>query len=68
MCEAAEETNLHFFFQRGSSQQIWYELSLHFGFSHNVFVTVQDAFQWWCAQKYLGVLRLSSSYGAYGNG
>jgi len=51
MCEAVEESNLHMFFQCGSSLQIWYELSLLYGFPHVVFVSVQAAFQWCCAQK-----------------
>lgn len=51
MCESDEETNLHMFFQCNSSQEIWYDLVILFGFPHIVFVSVHATFQWWCSQS-----------------
>eukprot|EP00253_Pinus_taeda_P001784 PITA_01784 len=51
MCESAEESNYHMFFQFKSSLLIWYELALLYGFSHVVFVSIHAAFEWWSAQR-----------------
>lgn len=51
MCEVDEESNLHMFFQCNSSQQIWYDLAIYFGFPHVVFVSIHAAFEWWCKQR-----------------
>lgn len=50
MCEEAEESNLHMFFRCHATRQIWYDLSIHFGFTHNGFDSVQDAYLWWGTQ------------------
>lgn len=51
MCESDEESNLHMFFRCKSSQQIWYDLAINFGFPHVVFDSIHAAFEWWCSQR-----------------
>lgn len=50
MCCQAPETNIHMFFQCPASAKIWYELSLTYGFPHQIFSPVQVAFKWWSEQ------------------
>ena len=51
MCESDEESNFHMLFQCKSSQQIWYDLAILFGFPHVAFVSIHAAFEWWCRQR-----------------
>jgi len=50
MCHSEVEKNAHMFFQCVASSSIWYELSLIFGFSHQTFSSVQEAFSWCSSQ------------------
>lgn len=50
MCCQAPEANIPMFFQCPASAKIWYELSLSYGFPHQFFSSVQDAFKWWSDQ------------------
>lgn len=50
MCCQAPETNIHMFFQCPTLAKIWYELSLTYGFPHQIFSSVQVAFKWWSEQ------------------
>jgi len=50
-CLSDLETNAHMFFQCLQTQHLWYDLSLSFSFSHNVFASIQEGFCWWSIQN-----------------
>lgn len=51
MCCQASESSLHMFFLCSASSQVWYDLSLSFGFPFQMFASVEDAFRWWSVQR-----------------
>ena len=51
MCESAEESNYHMFFQCQSTQQIWHDLAILYGFPLVFHASTHATFEWWSGQR-----------------
>lgn len=51
ICKSNEETNYHIFLSCPHSLGIWKCLADHFGFNRISFLSLKEAFEWWCNMK-----------------
>jgi len=51
ICNSAEESNCHMFFQCHKTQQLWHALADLYGFPQIAHASTKEAFIWWSGQK-----------------